>query len=271
MSTASGRLALLGGTLAALTGARIAAAEPNAPSSADAPAKTATPAVEQPIRPPPFKDDIPTPSLAKARHVELGVHLLTISRPAADDVASGPSGVTYSPTLGVEVSLRLPIHKYFEVGAFVTGGRHHIDFDQGALGVSRHIDSGGLTTIWFGLQAMPVLPIGDYVRLYGAFGVGWGRFEFPQMTAQDVGRAPFTIKGRGSSFVTFPLGIGSQLEIVKNWLCVDLEFDVSPNVHNDGTSFVDVQAIDNGAQRQIGPLPTVHVTFTQSVGLTLLL
>ena len=63
----------------------------------------------------------------------------------------------------------------------------------------------------------------------------------------------------------------TSIEVVKNWLAVDMELDWSPNIHKDGTSFVIVQAIDNGQMRDVGPMPIVHVTFTQSVALTLLL
>ncbi len=118
---------------------------------------------------------------------------------------------------------------------------------------------------------MPCIPIGERVRLFGIAGVGWGRFEFPQMTAQEAGKLPFVIKGRGSSFVTFPLGFGSSIELLKNWLSLDFELDWSPNIHDDGTSFVVVQAIDNGYERNIGPMPIVHVTYLQSLGLSLTL
>ena len=225
-----------------------------------------------PLRPPPFKDDIPTPSLPPVRHLEISVGPTVISRPAADTIAFGaPARTTYSPTVGFYFALRYPIFKYLSVGAFLDGGLHHIDFSPGALGINGTIKSDSLTTIWFGAKAYPMLPVGKIFRFYGVAGVGWGRFEFPQMTAQEPGRDPFTIKGRGSSFVTFPLGFGTSIEVLKNWLAVDMELDWSPNIHKDGTSFVIVQAIDNGQKRDIGPMPIVHVTFTQSVALTLLL
>ena len=270
MSRPLGRIWALGALATSLAASRTALADP--PPPAPDHATSAPVAADAPVRPPPFKEDIETASLPRVRHLEIGVAATTISRPAADTLAFGePARTTYSPTLGLNFSLRFPIFRYLQVGINVIGAQHHIDFSRGALGVNGTIQSGSLTTIWFDAKVMPTLPIGDRVRLFGVAGVGWGRFEFPQMTAQEPGRMPFIIKGRGSSFVTFPLGFGSSIDIIKNWLAVDFELNWSPNIHKDGTSFVVVQAIDNGLERDIGPMPIVHVTFTQSLGLSLTL
>jgi opacity protein-like surface antigen len=239
--------------------------------AAGAPAKK-TPA-PAPIRPPPYPRDIDTPPpTTTTRHVEVGFSLLAISRPAADVVPSGaPAYIKYAPTLGLQASLRIPIHRYFHIGAFVTGGRHHIDYEKGALGVHGSIDGSPLTTIWFGLKAMPTWPITERVRLFGIAGFAWGRLELPPMTAHEPGHEPFAIDDRGSSFVSFPIGVGTSIEVVKNWLTVDFELDVSPNVHKDGTMFVGVQAIDGGSERQIGPFPKDRVIYTQSLGVSLIL
>jgi hypothetical protein len=275
MSMASRGLAALASSflLVAIGASNVARAEPTTEKAPLKPVSTTPPPPpDASIRPPPFKDDIETTRPPSVRHIELGFSLLSISRPAAGEVEGGaPALITYSPTLGLQASLRIPIHRYFEAGAFITGGRHHIDFANGALGVNGKIDGSPLTTIWFGAKALPTLPIGDYVRLFGVVGFAWGRFEFPQMTAQEPGRPPFVIKGRGSSFVTFPLGVGSSFEVIRNWLAIDLELDVAPCVHKDGTSFVKVQTIDSGALRVIGPLPKAVVTYTQSLGVSLIL
>ncbi len=222
-------------------------------------------------RPPPFRDDLPLATLPPMHRLDVGADALLVNRLASDYIDGAPSHIAYRPTIGFGIHARVQIIRYLQVGAYFYGAEHGFAFGQGALGIRGNIDSEALTTVAFGAKAMPTLPLGERVRLWGTLGVGWGRFEFPQMTAREPGRDPFVIKGRGNSFVEFPMGLGASFEIIKNWLAVDIEITGAPLVHKKGTSFVPVQALDNGHERNIAPMPESHLSIVQALGLSLLL
>lgn len=222
-------------------------------------------------RPPPFKEDLPLATLPSMHRLDIGADALLVNRLASDYIDGQPSHIAYRPTIGFGFHGRVQIIRYLQVGAYFYGAEHGFAFGQGSLGVQGNIQSDALTTVAFGAKAMPTLPLGERIRLWGTLGVGWGRFEFPQMTAKEPGRAPFLIKGRGNSFVEFPMGLGASFEVIKNWLSIDVEITGAPLVHKKGTSFTSVQALDNGKERPIAPMPESHLSVVQSLGLSLLL
>ncbi len=235
------------------------------PPEARAKREAATP------RPPPFPEDPPLAKLPLKRRFDIGTDLLLVNRPAADTIDGAPSHIAYRPALGFGFHARIQVIRYLQVGAYFAGATHGFTSGQGALGVHGSIESDSLSTLWFGAKLMPTLPLGDYVRLFGTLGLGWGRFEVPQMTVREPGRASFIIKGRGNSFVEFPIGMGASFEVIENWLSVDVEITGSPTLSRKGTSFVPVQAIDNGRKRTIDSMAETHMSFVQSFGLSLLL
>lgn len=240
-------------------------------ASATKDAKSEVPGADDPPRPPPFKDEPPRATLPPKRRLDVGAEFLLVNRLAADQISGRPSHIAYHPAGGFEFHARVQVFRYLQVSAYFAGSAHTIQLGPGALGVSGSIDSTDLSTIWFGGKIMPTLPLGERVRLWTTAGVAWGRYEYPQMKAHEHGREPFLIKGRGNSFVEFPIGLGASFEMVKNWLSFDVELTGSPMLHNDGDSFVTVQELDNGHQRTVDPLPKTHVNFVQGIGLSLLL
>ena len=224
-----------------------------------------------PPRPPPFAEDLAPAKLPSKRRVDIGTEVLLVNVLADDEIRGAPSRIAYKPAIGFEFHARVQVFRYFQLGAYFCGSAHTIQLGEGALGTHGSIDSDDLQTIWFGLKAMPTLPIGERVRLWGSVGAGWGRFEFPQMKVHEAGHDPFFIKGRGNSFVEIPIGIGASFELVKNWLSLDMEMTAAPLVQSDGSSFVTVQAIDNGHERVIQPEVKAHTSFVHAIGLSLLL
>ena len=245
----------------------VGARESHAAKPDPAPSKGATDAP----RPPPFPGDPPLAKLPSLHRFDIGPEALLVNRLASDTIDGLPSHISYRPTLGFGVHARVQVIRYLQVGAYFAGTTHGINFGPGALGVHGSIDSESLTTLWFGAKLMPTLPLAERVRLWGTLGLGWGRFELPQMTVREPGRQAFIIKGRGNSFVEFPMGFGVSFEVIKNWLSVDVELTGAPMLHKKGTSFVPVQALDNGHKRTIGPMAETHLSFVQSLGLSLLL
>jgi hypothetical protein len=257
------------------------AAPPPAPPPAAAGASTDAPApppvppeVDAPRRlerPPPFDDAPPRAELPRVRRLDAGGSILLVSRLADSEVSSGPGLVQYEPSLGFGVHLRFPVVRWLQVGAYFGGAEVGLDFAPGALGLDAAASDDALTTAWFGTKLYPTWHLGELVRVWGSVGVGWGRYEFPVVTATD-GSGRFRVEARGNSFVEFPLGVGGAIELVDDWLALELELGVVPTVHREGTSFVGAQAIDGrGELRDVGPFPRSPVGFVQSLGLSVLL
>lgn len=222
-------------------------------------------------RPPPFDDEPAQPALRRERRLDVGGSVLFVSRLGASEDAGLPSGVDYEPSVGFGIHLRLPVVRWLQVGAYFGGAEIGLGLAPGALGVDQLETNDTLTTAWFGTKLYPTLHVGELVRLWASAGVGWGRYEFPAMNARDAsGR--FRVQTRGNSFVEFPLGVGGAVELVDEWLSLELELGVVPTVHREGTSFVGAQATDAaGRLRDIGPLPRSPLGFVQSLGLSVLL
>jgi hypothetical protein len=251
-----------------------------APASVPAPAPEAAPAPPMPPtyaapppleRPPAFDHEPAEPSLPRERRLDVGGSVLFVSRIGASEASGLPSRVDYEPSVGFGVHLRLPVVRWLQVGAYFGGAEVGLDLAPGALGVDQLETDDNLTTAWFGTKLYPTLHVGQLVRLWASVGVGWGRFEYPAMNARDAsGR--FRVQTRGNSFVEFPVGVGGAVELIDEWLSLELELGVVPTVHREGTSFIGAQATDGAGQlRDVGPLPRSPLGFVQSLGLSVLL
>lgn len=242
----------------------VAVAAPPAPPSA-APLAEAPPA-----RPAPLTDDLPEASIERGRHVDIGATFVFTS-PISNSLEAEPTRLRYEPGPGVSAFARIVLFDYLHAAAVFSWGIHPIDADAGALGVAGTLDAGPMTSYRLEAHALPTLPLGERVRLFGIVGVGWGRLEIGPMYAESAGGRTL-IRGRGASYFDVPLGLGASIELIPKWMGLDMAIWGAPTFAKDGTAHTSLVVIDGAGQKQaVGPLPEVPVWFVQSVGLSLLL
>jgi hypothetical protein len=252
----------------------VAHADPPADDAApvEAAPEKAAPEKEKPARPKPLaEEEIDVEGLPKLRRLDIGGSLLWVSRLGEGDVDGEATGVNYAPALGFGIHARVTIIPQLQAGVYFGGSRHGVHLARGAMDVADDVTSDSLQTLWIGAKAFPTWPMSDRVRTWLALGVGWGRFEFPEMNASRDGVGAYVIRERGSSFVEFPLGVGGSIEIIDEWLSIDFELSFSPTIHQDHDSFERAQVIVGGGIDHVGPLAPAPWTFTQALGLSLLL
>lgn len=230
------------------------------------------PAPHRKDRPQPLADqDLAIDSLPKARRFDIGGSFLLVSRMGEGSVDSSATHVDYAPALGFGVHGRVPILPQLQVGIYFGGARHDVTISSGGLDVPDRIASDALQALWIGSKVFPTWPMNDRVRTWASVGIGWGRFEFPEMSGRRSGVGNYVIRERGNSFVEFPIGVGGSIELIDDWLSVDFQFDVSPTIHQEGDAYLPAQVIVGGSIEHVGPLSRAPFTFTQGVGLSLLL
>ena len=222
-------------------------------------------------RPAPLDEDVPLPALPKQRLVDVGPRALLVTRLAESEIDGERTGISYDPAPGVGAALRVLAHRYFQVGASWSWATHTLSFDPGALGIRGTVESNSVTSYELAVHLMPTLPIGDRVRLWASAGVGWGRHYYPPMHVSDA-TGSFTVRDRAASFVDFPLGIGGLVEIVPQWLSIDLDVLAAPALPEDGSARIPIDTLDGAGRRhRIGPIPGAKVSFIQAIGLSVLL
>lgn len=230
------------------------------------------PAKDKPARPKPLaEEEIDVEGLPKLRRFDIGGALLWVSRLGEGVQDDEVTGVDYAPALGFEIHGRVTIIPQLQAGVYFGGSRHGVHLARGAMDTSDQVTSDSLQTLWIGAKAFPTWPMSDRIRAWLALGVGWGRFEFPEMEASRDGVGKYVVRERGNSFVEFPLGVGGAFEIIDDWLSIDFELTFSPTIHQDHDSFERAQVIVGGAIDHVGPLAPAPWTFTQALGLSLLL
>jgi hypothetical protein len=253
--------------LIALANAPNAFADESAPGPAGKSAKAER---APPPRPAPL-EPLPEAELPKERRADIGAQAILVSRVGEQSEEGRPTFFSYSPGIGLGLSLRIPIFENLQVSAYAGGSRHAIHANRGGLGLDGDITSDALETYWLGAKALPTLVLNRYVRGWLVAGVAWGRYEFPEMQLDRPGRESVFLFDRGHASVEFPLGFGLAFDVVEDWLSIDLEMNIVPSYHFEGTSTTKGQLIDGGATRDVGPLPTPDLTTTQSIGVSLLL
>ncbi len=222
-------------------------------------------------RPPPLDDEIELLTLPKQHLVDVGPRALLVTRLAESEIDGRDTRISYDPAPGVGAAMRVIVHDYFQVGASWAWATHKLSIERGALGIDGSIEVNSVTSYALSVHLMPTLPIGDRVRLWASVGAGWGRHYYPPMHVTD-GTGAWTVRDRAASFVDFPLGLGGMVELVPGWLSVDLDVLVAPGLPEDGSARIPIQAIDGtGGQREVGPIPGATVSFTQALGLSVLL
>ncbi len=222
-------------------------------------------------RPAPLDEDVALPQLPKQRLLDVGPRALLVTRLAESEIDGEPTGISYDPAPGVGAALRVLVHRYFQVGVSWNWATHTLSIDRGALGIDGSVESNSVTSYELAVNLMPTLPIGDRVRLWGSVGMGWGRHYYPPMHVSDAS-GTFTVRDRAASFVDFPLGIGGLVEVVPQWLSIDLEVIAAPALPEDGSARIPIDVLDGaGRRRTVGPIPGANVSFIQALGVSVLL
>ena len=229
------------------------------------PAPPPAPPVAEAEPRPPLPPEPPSTPLPWERHLEVGPDALFIARPTS-------SAVHLGATLGYGAHLNWELLSHLRFTFYVEAARHPLTFDAGALGQPGKITSPAVSTYMFGARFSPTLPLTPRLRAWLTAGFGWGRFEYPRMTAQDPGQATFTIPERSGYIVELPLGLGIAFDIIPRWLSIQAELTGAFLIGHQGSAFDPAQAIDAaGKKRAIGLLPHLDASIVQSIGLSLLL
>jgi hypothetical protein len=244
-----------------------ASAETTPPADAPpavAKAEVAKAEVEPPPRTP-LPPEPPSVSLPWERHIEIGPDAIFVARPTS-------SQVHLQATAGFGAHLNWELLSHLRFTFYVEAARHPLTFDAGALGQPGKITSPAVSSYMFGARFSPTLPLTPRLRAWLTAGIGWGRFEYPRMTAQDPGQAAFMIPERSAYIVEVPLGLGIAFDIIPRWLSIQAELTGAFMVGHQGSAFEPGQAIDAaGKKRTIGTLPHLDASIVQSIGLSLLL
>lgn len=203
--------------------------------------------------------------------MDVGSSVLFVS-PISNSIEDEPTKVQYEAGPGVSAHVRIVLLKYLHVAAVFSWAPHVISHDRDALGVEGGLEEvGSMTSYRLEAHALPTLPLGDRVRLFGILGLGWGRLEIGSMFGHDE-NGSFLIRGRGASYFDVPVGLGASVEVLPNWMSLDFAIWAAPTFAKEGTAHLPIVAIDGGGEGQrIGPMPQMPILFIQSLGLSLLL
>ncbi len=222
-------------------------------------------------RPVPVETEAPS-HLPSERRLDLGAGPAFVARFAAAEAGNDASGVTYEPTLGLAVHLRIPIFEHVEVSPYLVVASHAVDVPDGSMGIAGSIETGSVTAMCFGARVARTVEVASAVRVWASAGVGYGRMEFGRMIAREGSRAAWEIRDRGATFIEFPFGMGAAYTLVPRWLSLDLEGAAGPVVDKRGTAFATTRAIDDsGLVRRVGALPEVEASLVVALGVSLIL
>lgn len=229
--------------------------------SSEAPAAPPRPAPLPPLEP---------HAKPESRHVDVGAAVALVHR-VAEGQTDGESLVRYPSALGVGLSARVDIVRYLRANLYVVRASSELDPSAGALGLPGNPGPIPVTSYSFGLRLSPTLPLGPRARTWLTVGAGWGRLETGRFdVASSAGS--FQVRERVFSFVEFPMGIGTSIEVVKNWLSVEFEATAAFHVAQRGTALRNGQAIDAlGRRTPVAAFPSIAASFVQTLGLALVL
>jgi len=221
---------------------------------------------------PPLPDAPPPVPVPWERHLEIGPDVGFAALSANRD-ATGVRTPVFDPTVGFGLHLNIDLMRNLGFTAYFVDARHTMTLPPGSLGLSGKIEAdAAVHTFRFGARLSPSVSLSSRMRLWATAGLGWGRLEFPRMTATDPGGAPFRIRERADSVLEFPVGLGAGFELIRRWLSVQLELTYAVDMAQVGTGQDTAQAIDDyGYKRSIGGLPRLNGFFVETIGISLLL
>jgi hypothetical protein len=273
------RPAIRRGMIAGCLAWACAAAAPTAHAQDDPPEQDKKAQDKKPARPP-LPAAPPPVRLPWARHIEIGVDLALVARPASQGADGEESRIRYEPALGFGAHARWEIFRWLRFSAYAVGASHDLRIPPGSLGVRGRVQGAApgeeakdvtVETITFGARLAPTLPLSERARSWASIGIGYGRFDFPKMWIEET-LGPNPVRERAMSFVEFPAGIGASFDIIRNWLAIELEITAAIALGQEGESVRSAQAIDkDGHKRSIGGLPLIDASIVQTLGLSLIL
>lgn len=234
-------------------------------------------------RPPPSGAEEEEP-MPWGRRVEIGGDFAFVLRPFAkriDDRAVG-----YEPAPAWAVHVRWKMLDWLRFHAYFMDARHALDIPADALvpetdrpepiapPIARGstLDTGKVQTFVFGARLAPTLEFNDRWRAWLSAGVGWGRFNFPEMTVTEPSGHTYVVRSRSGSFVEIPLGLGVSFDVIERWLAIEYEATGAPLLGQSGEAHEVFQAVDDAGEiRDVGPFGAARVSFVQTLGLSLIL
>ncbi len=243
------------------------------------PGQQALPELDEASSRPPLPPPIALPEPPKwERRLEIGGGVVFVNRPLLHEATA--TAVSYQPTVGFGLHLRWDILKFLRVHPYFIDARHDLTLPAGALTTSAgHSISSTATlsestayTFVFGLRLEPTWWLSDRARAWASVGVGWGRFEIPEMTINDPTGGEFMVRERANVFVEFPMGLGVAFDVIPRWLAVEYEFYAAPITGTSGDALESYQAIDaSGNLRDVGTVEDLDASFVHTIGLALIL
>jgi opacity protein-like surface antigen len=225
---------------------------------------------EPPPRPKPLEPLALHPPKA-TRHIDLGVGLSLLDRLTSGETTDGPTSVRYPAALGLSFSGRVDVFRHLRAGVYVM--RHVADMElaDGALGLPGNPGAASVASYSLGFRLAPTWPLSDRARLWVSAGVGWGRTEIGRFSVASP-TGSFEVRERSSSHLEWPVGLGFSLDLIPNWLALELEVTGAVFTGERGDALRSGQAVDaSGHVLRFSPFPAVEATFVQTLGLALLL
>jgi hypothetical protein len=236
------------------------------------PAAKATSDEENKPARPPLPPEAPRKPLPWEEHLEVGGGVAISAVLSSRDADHNPTSVRLKPDAGFHIRLSWQAIPYLWFTGYLVESRHPLDLPAGSLGVPGRLTGDAAWMYTFGARLSPTLPIGSRVRLWLTAGAGWGRVEYPRLCPKQPCTGTLLVRERAASVVEIPLGIGAAFEIIPRWLRIHLELTGSLLPSQQGEALEHGQTIDAaGKMRDVGPMPWLDGTITQTIGLSLVL
>ncbi len=217
---------------------------------------------------PPEPDQRPVPW---ERHLEFGVSFNVTELLAHNDGAGNKTPVRLLAGPGFTGTLDWKVLKYLWFTGYLNEGAHSLTLPKGSLGVAGQLSGDSARMYTFGARATPNIYLGTRGRLWITAGAGWGRVNYPKIYGAIPGQDPYVIQDRGVSILEIPVGVGGSLEVIPRWLVLRAEFTGSFLPSQRGEAVERAQAIYGDVIHRVGPMPWLDASFTQSIGLALVL
>jgi hypothetical protein len=212
------------------------------------------------------------------RHLEIGADFAFALRPFAD--AKVESDIEYQPAPGWGVHLRWQVIPWLRIHAYFVNAYHGLDIPpdtlmaatENSIAAGSTVSDASVQTFSFGIKGAPTWNFTPRVRAWVSVGVGWGKFNFSEMTITEPSGNAFLVRDRSSVFVEFPLGLGVGVDVIERWLAITYEASACPATGQSGDAHEVFQAVDAaGSIRDVGPFGGAEVSFVQTLGVSLIL
>ncbi len=225
------------------------------------------------------------PRLERVRRVTLGVDLGMQALPARAGTAD------YSPGLAWAASARTELARWMGLRFIARHATHGVSLSGprmvGADGVAvpgdTELRQPALDAWLLAARLEPTWVMTPRLRLWLGLGAGWLRVEAPAVGGTlgggcapgEVAGTPLTceIVSAARSAVATELGatLGASIDLLPNWLALNLSTGLGAVVDQSGTMFDSVQAVSAGSLYEVGGYPRFGGSATVLLGLGLIL